>query len=312
MRLQRRFLEKAGHTVTVVAPRMHGPRARTAEPDAAYLDLPSIPITPDREYAFTWPGGSDGPVPRRRDAEPSAGGSRPCPGRLLGCLHRAPLRDASRTAGRAHHAQQGGCRHPGDRAVPRARASCAQRVAAPRAAHHRRVEARGPGRLVVPAAVRASIGCRHRALVALRAPARAARGGAGGARHPSASGRTPADPHVDVVWNGIDDDILDAALATATAARAPGPPRFVWLGRMSPEKRLLPFLEALAESGDRRRCRGDRRRRSAARGAADRQEARADGVRATSPAGFRTPKCSAGSRPRTRSCRPRSASRRRA
>ncbi|MET0781198.1 MAG: glycosyltransferase, partial [Microbacterium sp.] len=25
--------------------------------------------------------------------------------------------------------------------------------------------------------------------------------------------------------------------------------RFVWLGRMSPEKRLLPFLEAVAESG---------------------------------------------------------------
>ncbi len=30
MRLQRRFLEKAGHTVTVVAPRMHGPRANAA------------------------------------------------------------------------------------------------------------------------------------------------------------------------------------------------------------------------------------------------------------------------------------------
>ena len=54
---------------------------------------------------------------------------------------------------------------------------------------------------------------------------------------------------VDVVWNGIDDDVLDAALAAGPAERAPGRPRFVWLGRMSPEKRLLPFLEALAESG---------------------------------------------------------------
>ena len=63
---------------------------------------------------------------------------------------------------------------------------------------------------------------------------------------PAAAG---AAPHVDVVWNGIDDDVLDAALAAGTAERAPGKPRFVWLGRMSPEKRLLPFLEAVAESG---------------------------------------------------------------
>src|SRR4029079_9897568 len=53
---------------------------------------------------------------------------------------------------------------------------------------------------------------------------------------------------VDVVWNGIDDDVLDAALASA-APRVPGRPRFVWIGRMSPEKRLLPFLEAVVASG---------------------------------------------------------------
>src|SRR4051794_32793107 len=57
MRLQRRFLEQAGHLVTVVAPRMHGRRAAAAAGDDAYLDLPSVPITFDREYSFTWPGG---------------------------------------------------------------------------------------------------------------------------------------------------------------------------------------------------------------------------------------------------------------
>ena len=74
-------------------------------------------------------------------------------------------------------------------------------------------------------------------------------------------GALVADPHVDVIWNGIDDEALEAALAStgsatgatgatgAAAVRAPGLPRFVWIGRMSPEKRLLPFLEALAESG---------------------------------------------------------------
>ena len=55
-------------------------------------------------------------------------------------------------------------------------------------------------------------------------------------------------PHVDVIWNGIDDDVLDAALAADTSGARPGRPRFVWLGRMSPEKRLLPFLEAAAPS----------------------------------------------------------------
>jgi 1,2-diacylglycerol 3-alpha-glucosyltransferase len=43
--------------------------------------------------------------------------------------------------------------------------------------------------------------------------------------------------------------VLDAALDAGSRARAPGRPRLVWLGRMSPEKRLLPFLSALAESG---------------------------------------------------------------
>ena len=56
MRLQRRFLEKAGHTVTMVAPAMRGPRARAAADDSAYVDLPAIPITVDREYSMTWPG----------------------------------------------------------------------------------------------------------------------------------------------------------------------------------------------------------------------------------------------------------------
>jgi glycosyltransferase involved in cell wall biosynthesis len=54
---------------------------------------------------------------------------------------------------------------------------------------------------------------------------------------------------VDVVWNGIDDDVLDELLPEVGRPRRPGLPRFIWLGRMSPEKRLLPFLEALAPAG---------------------------------------------------------------
>src|SRR3546814_1984971 len=54
MRLQRRFLERAGHTVTVVAPRMHARRPSVVDP--AYVDLPSVPVTLDREYSMSWPG----------------------------------------------------------------------------------------------------------------------------------------------------------------------------------------------------------------------------------------------------------------
>ncbi|MGI6878526.1 glycosyltransferase [Microbacterium sp. gxy059] len=55
MRLQRRFLERLGHTVTVVAPRRHG-RDLPGAGDEAYVDIPSIPVPTDREYAFVWPG----------------------------------------------------------------------------------------------------------------------------------------------------------------------------------------------------------------------------------------------------------------
>ncbi len=73
-------------------------------------------------------------------------------------------------------------------------------------------------------------------------------------------------PSVDVVWNGIDDDLLAAVRRAETSSSARDDttnlvsqaetgvsparrrPRFVWLGRMSPEKRLLPFLEAVVDS----------------------------------------------------------------
>ena len=93
------------------------------------------------------------------------------------------------------------------------------------------------------------------------------------------AGGDGSEPVVDVVWNGIDDDVLDAALAAGPAERAPGRPRFVWLGRMSPEKRLLPFLEAVAESGIDARRRDHRRRRAGEGGAPAGREARAGGIR---------------------------------
>ncbi|MGB3375129.1 MAG: glycosyltransferase, partial [Microbacterium sp.] len=53
---------------------------------------------------------------------------------------------------------------------------------------------------------------------------------------------------IDVIWNGIDDDALDQVLAGRSAVRRPGRPRLVWAGRLSGEKRVLPFLRAVADA----------------------------------------------------------------
>ncbi len=257
MRLQRRFLERAGHTVTVVAPRIHRP----APADTAYVDLPSIPVTPDREYALSWPGiRTDRFVDAAMAGRPPVDvvhvqadfwgafighryaarhglpvvhtmhnrvdvgieATAPFPGlvlRVLNAWARRALRPAIPGRG-----GEGG--HDGWAYLRRlARLSTA--VTAPSAHFARRLEAHG----ALPAG-----------------------GSASGVGSASGSGRAPAPgvgtaSGVDVVWNGIDDDILDAALAAGPAGRRPGRPRFVWIGRMSPEKRLLPFLEAVAASG---------------------------------------------------------------
>ncbi|MBD3942970.1 glycosyltransferase family 4 protein [Microbacterium sp. NEAU-LLC] len=257
MRLQRRFLEKAGHTVTIVAPARHGrARSRGAAADPSYLDLPSIPITFDREYSMTWPGAR---TDRRVDAALRRlleDTGRPLVdvvhvqadfwGAFIG--HRFAKRHALPVVHTMHNRVDVGIEatapFPGlvlrvlnawqrralgvfMEAKPVGRdgwaylrrfAGRSDAVTAPSTHFARRLEAHGAvpqGRRGIPP---------H-----LDAP--------------------PTDPTVDVIWNGIDDDLLEAALLAAPAERAPGPPRFVWLGRMSPEKRLLPFLEALALSG---------------------------------------------------------------
>ncbi|WP_426322573.1 glycosyltransferase [Microbacterium sp. E-13] len=263
MRLQRRFLEKAGHTVTIVAPARHGPRARAASSDPAYLDLPSFPVTADREYSMTWPGRR---IDRRLDAAMAARApvdvvhiqadfwgaligyrfagrhgipvvhtmhnrldvgieaTTPFPGVVLRMLNAWQRRMLGTGDARARQGDDGW-------AYLRRFAARAAAVTAPSAHFARRLEEHG----VLPGA-----GPR-----------------AGGAGRPAA---------VDVIWNGIDDDVLDEVLTSAggaaasstdgaaasaddaAAGGAPRRPRFVWLGRMSPEKRLLPFLEALAAS----------------------------------------------------------------
>ncbi|MCK6066100.1 MULTISPECIES: glycosyltransferase [Microbacterium] len=229
MRLQRRFLERAGQTVTIVAPRMHA----RATPDAAYVDLPSIPVTLDREYSMSLPGA-------RTDRFVDAAMSRRPPvdvvhvqadfwGALIG--HRFARRHGLPVVHTMHNRVDVGIAAvaPFPGLVLRVLNAGARRVLG--------VSSRAAGS--------GSDGWSYLRLLAGGVDAVTAPSGHF-ARRLEAHGVHPA---VDVVWNGIDDDVLDSASAAPADGRAPGPPRLVWVGRMSAEKRLLPFLEGLAESG---------------------------------------------------------------
>ncbi|BAJ74745.1 glycosyltransferase [Microbacterium testaceum StLB037] len=286
MRLQKRFLERAGHVVTVVAPRMHRP----APDDGAYVNLPSIAITPDREYALTWPGAR---TDRFVDAELGARlpvdvvhvqadfwgafighryaarhglpvvhtmhnrvdvgieATAPFPTlvlRVLNAWARRALRGAeTRRTAASSQSVGGNLRDSRDSASSASAGPVGPAPAAPDAP----VAPAGTATPAEPAAARGTGPADGWAY--LRRFARLSRAitapSGHFARRLEDHSVAPETAGVDVIWNGIDDDILDAALAAGVEARRPGKPRFVWLGRMSPEKRLLPFLEAVAASG---------------------------------------------------------------
>ncbi|WP_404473895.1 glycosyltransferase family 4 protein [Microbacterium aerolatum] len=228
MRLQRRFLERAGHTVTAVAPRMH---AGCGQADPGYLDLPSIPITVDREYSMSWPG-------RRTDRHlDRAFASRPPVdlvhvqadfwGAFIG--HRFADRHGIPVVHTMHNRVD----------VGMAAVTPLHRQALAVLNIWRRQSMRGIGQ-----PVEGSDGWAF-----LRGIAQ----GSSAVTAPSGHFARRLEQHdvfgdVDVVWNGIDDDLLAAVRDAGTSPPPARRPRFVWLGRMSPEKRLLPFLEAVVES----------------------------------------------------------------
>ncbi|MEI3867548.1 glycosyltransferase [Microbacterium sp. CCNWLW134] len=234
MRLQRRFLERAGHTVTIVQPRLHARRVD----DPGFLDLPSVPVTLDREYGMTLPT-------RAADHAIDAGMAARPPvdvvhvqgdfwGAILG--HRFAARHALPLVHTMHNRVDVGiaATTPFPRLALRALNVWASGAILPR-------EPREPG----------TDGWAYLRRFAARAAAVTAPSSHFAHRlmaHHVRPGGAP-QRHVDVVWNGIDDEMLDAAGAAGPPRPAHLRPRLVWVGRMSPEKRLLPFLDALADSG---------------------------------------------------------------
>lgn len=266
MRLQKEYLERAGHTVTVVAPAMHGPRARAARRDPGYVDLPSLPITWDREYSITWPGRrTDAWLDRRMAALPPVdlvhvqadfwGG-------FIG--HRFAHRHGLPVVHTMHNRVSVGIHavSPFPRTTLRLLNWWQRRALGALGAPGRPRSAPVRIRRSAPNSDVPAVETRIRGDAPNSEPGapdgwaylRGLAAGADAVTAPSSHfGRRLEQhgvfPHVDVVWNGIDDDVLDDLLREAGRPRRPGRPRFIWLGRMSPEKRLLPFLDAVAESG---------------------------------------------------------------
>ncbi len=231
MRLQRTFLERAGHTVTVVAPRMHA-RRDDAAPSEGNVDLPSLPITLDREYAMTWPGRATDRVLDRAMAHRPPVDLVHVQADFWGAFigHRFAARHGIPVVHTMHNRVDVGL----------AAVTPLHRPVLAVLNLWRRAALRGIG---VP--VGGSDGWSY--LRGLAAGAAAVTAPSGHfARRLEQNGVARV---VDVVWNGIDDDVRAQTLAAAPAERTPGRPRFVWLGRMSPEKRLLPFLQAWVDAG---------------------------------------------------------------
>ena len=233
IRLQRKYLEALGHRVSIAAPALARPGYVTAAPDReAYIDLPARPITRDREYGITWPGA-------RTDRF------------LAAALAKLPPVDVVHLQGDFWGALIG------IRAARGVRAPLVLTM-------HNHVDE--GTRAVTPFAPVAFWGLRAWRFLALgRARGSVSRRSRGAWRYlaelaaeadevtaPSAhfaallERRGVADA-VAVTPGGVDDLAIAAALIGERPARTR--PRFVWLGRMSQEKRVLEFVSAIAESG---------------------------------------------------------------
>jgi len=228
-RLQRRFLERAGHTVTIVAPRRHGASAAVNADDPAYIDLPSIGVGPGREYSFAWPGArADRAIDRAMTTRPRVDVVHVQAdfwGAFLG--HRFARRHGLPVVHTMHNRVETGIRATVPLPGLVMRALNAWR------------------RMSLPGTQPGRDGWDY-----LRELAR----GASAVTAPSGHFARRLERHgvfdrVDALWNGIDDDVLEGVLASLPETRPDGPARLVWIGRMSPEKRLLPFMEAVAASG---------------------------------------------------------------
>lgn len=245
IRAQRVSLERLGHRVSIVAPTLHRPGYRESGEDRdVYIELPSRPITRDKEYGFSWPT-------RRTDRA------------LATALRARPPVDIVHVQGDFWGAMIGvrvarGLRVPlvftlhnnvdqGTRALTPLAPIVFLALRVWRGLSLGRVQGRVQGRVhgrvhgrVAPIARGA-----WRYLAELAAEADAVL--APSAHFAAQLVQRGVAESVETVRGGADDGLIEAARRTERSDRAR--PLLVWLGRMSSEKRVLEFVEAVHESG---------------------------------------------------------------
>ncbi|MDI6022751.1 glycosyltransferase [Leucobacter sp. UT-8R-CII-1-4] len=230
IRTQRASLEQLGHRVTIAAPALHRAGYLVADEDReAYIELPSRPITKDREYGLSWPSA-------RTDRA------------LAAALHKLPAVDVVHVQGDFWGAMIG------------IRAARGLRVPLVFTMHNNVDEGT---RAVTPLAPLVFLGLRGWRLLSLGKPRGEVAASAKGswrylaelAAEASAviapSGHFAAQLErkgvatgVRAVRGGVNDDLVDVPLALPRSPRSR--PLLAWLGRMSSEKRVLEFIDAIA------------------------------------------------------------------
>ncbi|MBG6083867.1 glycosyltransferase [Zhihengliuella flava] len=227
--LQQRFLERNGHRVTIVAPA----RRRATRPlntEASIVSLPSVPLG-SGEYSLAIPG-------PRSDA-------------------RIDAELASRPAVDVVHVQADfwgaaiGYRYAQRHGLPVVHTM------------HNRVDVGLAATMPFPKVMVRAMAVAQRRLLRLQGTTprdawtylRAFTDAAAAVTAPSThfaqllEARQVFD-HVEVIPTGLDDDAAASLRGVAKASdRAGERLRLVWTGRFSPEKRLLPFLRAVVDSG---------------------------------------------------------------
>lgn len=238
LRLQRRFLERAGHTVTIAASALHRQGYAVAAADReAYIGLPSWPITKDREYGLSWPGRATDRALDMALAAREAAGAPPVDlihiqgdfwGAMIGL--RAAKRHDLPVVFTMHNNVDGGTRavtplaplaFAGLRLWRRLTLGALPREAAQRIPQRARGAWRYLAELVSGAAL-------------VTAPSR---------HFADALERNGVAQAVVVTPGGVDDELIGKVRDSPRSPRTR--PRLVWLGRMSSEKRVLEFVTAL-------------------------------------------------------------------
>ena len=223
VRLQRRFLELAGHRVTIVSPKYRG--THTADP--AIIELASVPLGPG-EYSMCIPGGlSDTALDRAMAA-------------------RGPV-DVVHIQADFWQAIIG-YRFAVRRNVPVVHTM------------HNRLDVGIAATMPLPGLVQRGFGLAQRAFLRTGQPVAADAWTYLSRFTENAQRVTAPSSHfarllqdqgvftaVDVVPNGMDDSIAEQLLASPVPEPS-ARPRLAWVGRFSAEKRLLPFLDAVEMS----------------------------------------------------------------